>query len=398
MSRIPDLVRAEVEKERERILKDLKQYIAINTVNPPGNEGVLADLIAADMKSAGAQVEYKQFMPGRPNLVCTLDFGRGRCVLLNAHMDTVPIGNADWTYDPFGGEEHDGRIYGRGACDDKGGLAAMAGAMRVLARLPLDLCGEVVYNPIAWEEGGGKGTQHFVQNGMIGKKPAAVVIGEPTSCDIALGHNGSARRLVVVRGKAAHSSDPKRGENAIYRAARFSLEIERLEQQLRHKKHPLIGSPTTSVNIISGGVKHNVVPDRVEMTLDRRLIPGETPELFDKEITTIIERLKLDDPTFDAEVVALDMGKKPAWTNESQEIVKKSISAARKVLLREPGITGLGCGTDMTYFSIDAGIPTIIFGPGDIARAHAVDEYVPVSEVIEATMFYVMLCIEYLTA
>ncbi len=390
-------VRGMVAQRRDRVIGQLKQCIALNTVNPPGNEGPLARFVGEKMSDLGAQVEYQDVVPGRPNALCSFRFSRdGPCLLWNTHMDTVPSGSVPWRFGAWSGHEHEGLVHGRGSCDAKGSLAAMMGALEILMDLDLPLEGELLFTPVAWEEGGGKGTAHFVRTGMAGRHPAFAVVGEPTECNVSNAHRGSNRRLVVVNGVAAHSSDPDRGANSIYQASRLALEIERLHERLRSKRHPLLGSPVVSVNIVNGGVKHNTIPDRTEMTVDRRRIPGEGPTQLDQEIEEIITRLRASDPRFSYEIVNLGMDKEPADTDPADPLVRTALNVAREMTGHKPHLIGIEGGTDMTFLTNEAHIPTIIYGPGDMKIAHAVNETVPVDQVLEATVFYSVLAAELL--
>ena len=392
-NRVADLVN----KRRPEIIEQLKRCIEFNTVNPPGNEGPLARYVGTKMQSIGAEVSYQEVFPGRPNVLCSFKFSEHeRCLLWNTHMDTVPIGTVPWAFEPWSGHEQDGKVYGRGACDAKGSLASMMGALQVLSELGVALEGELLFAPVIWEEGGGKGTQHFVNTGMAGRKPVAAVVGEPTECLISTAHRGSNRRKVVVHGVAAHSSDPDKGVNSIYRAARLLLEIERLHEQLRSKQHELLGSPVVSANVVSGGQKHDTIPDRTEIVIDRRRIPGEPKQQLDNEIRTIVERLRRDDPGYEYEIIDLDMDKEPAETERTAEIVKKAAQVVRTMTGKDAVLTAQKGGTDMTFLVNDAHVPTIIYGPGGLGMPHAVDEYVPVEHILTATVFYSLLAVSVL--
>ncbi|MDP2856794.1 MAG: M20 family metallopeptidase [Bacillota bacterium] len=394
MQELVNRVTSMVSQRRSKILDQLKQCIAFNTVNPPGNEGPLARYVGERMAALGATVDYQDVVPGRPNALCSFRFSAdGPCLLWNTHMDTVPAGNVPWDFDAWSGQEHEGLVYGRGACDAKGSLAGMMGALEILLDLDLPLKGELFFTPVAWEEGGGKGTAHFVRTGMAGRRPTFAVVGEPTECNVSNAHRGSNRRLVAVHGVAAHSSDPDRGVNSIYRASRLALEIERLHERLRSKRHPLLGSPVVSVNIVTGGVKHNTIPDRTEMTIDRRRIPGEGPTQLDGEIEEIVAGLRIADPSFAYQLINLGMDKEPADTDPNDPLVQTALRLSETLNGRKPELIGVEGGTDMTFLTNEAHIPTIIYGPGDMKIAHAVNETVPINQVLEATAFYTVLAV-----
>ncbi|SFD87265.1 acetylornithine deacetylase/succinyl-diaminopimelate desuccinylase [Lentibacillus persicus] len=382
-----------VEEKKDQILSDLITFIQYNTENPPGNEKHLANFIAHKMHRIGAHVEFEEVFKERPNVLCSLKFSdNGPSFLWNSHMDTVPVGNIPWNFDPLEGKKDSNFIYGRGASDAKGSLAAMMAAVEILKELDLPLRGELLFTPVVSEERGGEGTDYFVKKGMAGRAPIAAVVGEPTKCQIALGNRGSNRRKIIVKGVATHSSNPDKGKNAIYRASKLTLAIEELHESLKNKeKNPYLGSPVVSVNMIKGGVEHNVVPDQAEIVVDRRRIPGEGENQLDEEIEQIVERIRQTDPTFEYEIVNLNMDKNPAMTNDSHFIVEKSANTIYELTGRKASLTGIKAGTDMTNLKNDGNVPSIIYGPGDMGVAHTVDEFVPINEVLEAVKFYVLL-------
>lgn len=263
---------------KEILLQDLCDLIAIDTSNPPGRELEAAKFVQARMTSLGALCNLQEISPGRANAVCRLPFSRseeGPCLIFNSHLDVVPPGEAPWTHPSFEPHIAEGRVYGRGASDAKGSVAAMMAAIRIALQRAESLRGELIFTAVAAEETGGLGTQFWVQNRRKDCRPSVAIVGEPTYLIPFIAHKGVSRRKLFVRGRSAHSSDPAQGRNAIYPVARLALFIEELNQRLAQKRDPLLGSPVVSANVIRGGVKDNVIPDYCELHMDRRRIPGE---------------------------------------------------------------------------------------------------------------------------
>jgi acetylornithine deacetylase len=210
--------------------------------------------------------------PGRPNLVCRWGADDGPTLLLTGHSDTVPIGNG-WSRDPFGAAVEDGRLYGRGSCDMKAGLAGMAVAMVAIKRAVANPKGSVVFAACVDEEVNGIGTQAAIRDGL---RADWAVIGEPTELQPIRACRGNCYFEVEIGGRAAHAGSPEKGVNAIYGAMQAIAATRRHGEELAAHRHPLLGIPTVSVGTIAGGSGVSVVPDQCRFWVDRRLLPGET--------------------------------------------------------------------------------------------------------------------------
>lgn len=372
----------------------LAELVRFRTVNPPGDEGPLAAHLAGRLEGVGLAVELHEVLPGRPNVVARL---RGRAarpaLVFNTHMDVVPPGSG-WTRDPFGGEVVDARLYGRGAADAKGSLAAFLLAAEALARSGLPLEGDLVVTAVVDEETGSQGARRLAP----GLPADYAIVGEPTGLDVVIAHRGSLRPVVAVEGRASHSSQPAAGVNAVQMAARAIAALEAYAGTFGGRVHPLVGSPTLAVTMVRGGVKENMIPDRCEFTIDRRLIPGETEAEALAGIERVLEALRRADPTFRAAVARLvPTTGGPAETPADAPIVPALLRAGRAVLGREPALTGLPAACDMVHFRA-TGIPTAVCGPGDLARAHTADEWVEVGEVATAARIYALVALDLLAA
>lgn len=369
----------------------LARSIGISSQNPPGDEQAMADYLAGLLHEADADVTMQEVAPGRPNVLAAFRFGSGAGpeLMLTAHTDTVPV-TSGATRDLLRATEEDGLLYGRGACDDKGPLIAMLAACRLAGRrheAGRHLTGTVWFAGVMGEESGGEGTRHLAQHGPL---PDMAVVGEPTELQPVLGHKGSYRKRFVFHGRAVHSSDPSLGENAAYHAARFVSAIEDLDEALEKVTHPLFGRAVVSANVISGGAKVIVVPDRCEVQVDRRLLPGETDQTAQAEMDGILTDLRTRYPALNVEIEDLGMGKTPAELSPDHELARALASCIESVTGTPSTFGGYRAGTDMTFLAA-VGVPTMIFGPGSISVAHTVDEMIPLDEFDASIEIYARL-------
>lgn len=370
------LAKPDLETVAAEALEHLRAAIAIRSENPPGDEQAMAEYLRDELLRLGATVELQEVLPGRPNVLGRFRFGPGPVLMLTAHIDTVPV-TPGAKRDLFSAALEDGRLYGRGACDDKGPLIAMLAACGVAAtRLAEELGGTLLFAGVMGEESGGEGTAFLAKHGPL---PDWAIVGEPTELKPVLGHKGSYRKRFTFRGKAAHSSDPSKGVNAVYRAARFVLQVEAWNERLQAVRHPLFGSPVASANVVHGGNKVIVIPDECHVEVDRRLLPGESEATVGEEVETILAGLRENDPDLEVEITDLGMGKVPAELPAEHPLARTVKSAVESVTGQATVFEGYRAGTDMTFLTA-AGVPTLIFGPGSLDQAHTVDEYVPVEE------------------
>lgn len=390
MTPIHDDARDIVREAREQLV----HAIAISSQNPPGGEDAVADYLAGLLRAAGGDVTMQEVEPGRPNVLAAFRFGPGPDLMLTAHTDTVPV-TPGAIRDLLRATEEDGLLYGRGACDDKGPLLAMLAACRLVAaraRAGMPLRGTLWFAGVMGEESGGEGSRYLAANGPL---PDAAVVGEPTEMEPVLGHKGSYRKRFVFHGRAVHSSDPSLGENAGYHAARFVSAVEDLNEELATVTHPLFGRAVVSANVIRGGEKVIVVPDRCEVHVDRRLLPGETEAVAAAEMEVILDRLRDRYPALRVDVEDLGMGKTPAELAPDHPLARTLKRCIEEVTGREAAFGGYRAGTDMTFFTA-AGVPTMIFGPGSISVAHTVDEMIPLDEFDAAVLVYARLAERFL--
>ena len=271
----------------QKALDLAREMIKIDTCNPPGNEAPVAHFLAGVLEGSGFKIRLDEFSPQRPNLIATLP-GEGKPLCLSGHMDCVPLGAAPWSMEPFGAKIKDGKLYGRGSADMKGGLGAIAAAALQLAALP-DRKAGLVLAFSGDEETGCNGASKMASQPELLGGAGAILVAEPSDCIPRLGHKGAFWYLARCNGKAAHGSMPKEGVNAIYKAARA---IGRLsEYQFKAEPHPMLGPATLNVGTVTGGTKVNMVPDRAEFGIDVRTIPGQTQEdTFQQPVRSIGRR------------------------------------------------------------------------------------------------------------
>jgi acetylornithine deacetylase len=368
---ISDILR--IMDEINQLLSDL---VAINSINPgldptAAGEDNVAQYIAKWLVRAGMEVQLIESAPRRPNVVARVrGSGGGKTLLINGHMDTVGAGGMLKPHEPV---IKDGRLYGRGAYDMKGGLAACMWAMASVKQL--NLRGDVVFTAVVDEEYASLGTQDLAKR----FKADGAIVAEFTELQLICAHRGFVWLEVETTGRAAHGSRPDLGVDAIAKMGRVLVELEKLDHILRSKPgHPLLGSGSLHASLITGGRELSTYPDRCVLSIERRTIPGEIPEMVESEVRGILEEIQCLDPTFRA-IVRRGLDRAPLETTEGAGIVKAVQAAAGKVLNRPLPIAGVQFWTDAALLS-EAGIPSVLLGPSG-SGAHADEEWVDLSSV-----------------
>lgn len=365
------------------LLHELGACLAVPGVTPPGDAAQVADWVHAWCAEIGLSVRRQAVWPGADNVIASADFGPGPKLVFNTHLDVVDPAGQVWVHDPFAAEIAGGRIYGRGACDAKGSLVAMIAALERVCADGAGLAGSVVLTAVVAEEAGGLGSLHLVRDGFSAD---AAVVGEPTGLRVARAHKGTYMHRVRFAGRAAHSASPHLGHDAIADAAAFVAACEAESARLARSPHPLLGAATMTVTTMSGGTFQNTVAAHAELTVDRRLVPGETHEDADRRFAEIVDDLARRRPAFAATVENL-VATVPSETAGGEPIVQAALAAVGAVRSGSPRAGGFNAGCDMSKL-VGAGIPTVICGPGELAQAHAPDEFVPVQDVIDAVAVY----------
>jgi acetylornithine deacetylase/succinyl-diaminopimelate desuccinylase-like protein len=360
---------------RCRAALDDQQVVPTNTHN---GEQRVADFLATVAASAGLEVEFQKVLPGRSNLIARLlPPGKIRqTILLAPHLDTV--GANDSQFIP---RWKNGRLHGRGACDTKGSVAAMLTALCELANLksrPKET--EIVFAGLVDEENAQAGSRALVGQASslspffqkAGDRQdacptALAIVGEPTRLQVVTAHKGSLWLQIETHGKAAHGATPQLGQNAVHEMARIvdALETD-YAAQLRRRRHPLLGTATVNVGTISGGTQPNIVPDRCAITIDRRTLPGETETSVRREIAALLRAKRLSAKISSTKLAPC----LPLETSPKLPLVRRFL---RSVGQARPAGVDFFC--DAAVLS-RGGIPSVVFGPGDIAQAHTADEWI----------------------
>jgi acetylornithine deacetylase/succinyl-diaminopimelate desuccinylase family protein len=352
------------------------------------------ELLSAFARETGAALELQEVLPGQKNCILTYDFGAGKTLAFNTHMDVNNPSGQRWAFDPFAAFEKEGKLYGLGACDAKGSLAAFLTAIEALLgeKKP---SGKLILTAVMGEEAGGLGSLHLAEKGF---KADGAVVGEPTSLKVCTAHKGTYMRRLYFRGKAYHSASSRKGINAITHAARFCCLYDELSGRLEKTPHPVLGPADASVTLISGGTRQNTIPEICQVLIDRRLLPGETREMADLELREITEELKRQVPDLNMEKIETIVSTVPSETKPDAEIVKIALDCLSRLSGEKETPQGFNAGCDMSKLNLLCGIPTIIFGPGDLANAHAPDEFVRISDLEAAAAFYEKLARRFFAA
>jgi succinyl-diaminopimelate desuccinylase len=373
--------------DEEYIVSIALSLVRINSENPPGREVEAASFLAERLSELGLKAGVDAF-DGRANCIAaSRDFERAGLLLLT-HLDTVPAGERRaWSIPPFRGIIRGGRLYGRGAADAKGCIASMLGALKALADGGVELGGEgLIFAAVADEEVESQGVRRLIGKGF---RADYAVVGEPTGLRICVAHRGRLVAAVKFAGRYAHSSRPELGINALYAASEFVLRIEECSKNIAERAHTLLGPPTASATIFRAGEKDNVVPGWAEVIMDYRALPGERLEAILDELRHVAEEVDRRRRT-KHEIMVLRWVP-PAEVDLGFRIVEVAAEAARSVLGREPEITGFQATCDMSYLVNEAGVPSIILGPGSLEQAHTVDEWVSVAELVAAAKIYALI-------
>lgn len=321
---------------------------------------------------------------GRENIVATWGEGE-RSLIFNSHMDTVSAGEPDqWSHSPFGGEIYDGKIYGRGSADAKGSLAAMISVLEDIVQSGNPLNGKLILMAVGYEEESGIGTESEVFDGILAD---AAIIGEPTDLQVHVAHKGVLRLNVTTHGKAAHSSEPWEGTNAISKMGHVISRLDRLAESISERKDTLLGPATLALTQIQGGIGRNIIPPSSLLVLDRRLLPDETPESAQKEIEAVLDQLREEDPDFQHTVELLSRAESAATPVEEQ-IVQVALNSRSEVFSEDSEAAGFGACCDMRFLRNQGQVPSIVLGPGSLSVAHKIDEFIPVDEYLKAVSLY----------
>ncbi|MFO0824731.1 MAG: M20 family metallopeptidase [Gemmataceae bacterium] len=374
----------------------LAELVRRPSINPMGRtdipkeltyESRVVDFLEQQFRDLGCEFRRQTVLPGRDNIVATYTPPTPApfSVLFECHTDTVPID--EMIVEPFGAKIESGRMYGRGTCDVKGGGAAMLTAFARLVKEKPAGSAKLTMAFAVDEENGGLGISELMKTGF---KADYAIVAEPTLLNIVNAHKGTARVHLDTSGRACHSSRPEQGVNAIYRMAKLLRGIETYAEKLRSMPaDPVLGLRTVSVGRIGGGVSPNTVPDFCRIDIDRRLLPGETYQSATAELEAFLRALPEID--FPFTLSPSSPGCAPLSPEPSMELVKR-FGAVINSFVGKHSVHSVPFGTDASRVAI-AGVPAIVFGPGDIAQAHTKDEWIDLAQLEPAAeILYRFVC------
>jgi succinyl-diaminopimelate desuccinylase len=363
----------------------LESLVRTESVNPGTPETAMAKVVSTWLEQTYAEVDVVEFAPGRASVAAVLrGRGDGPTLVLNGHMDTVPVDDESlWTTDPFAAEVRDGYVYGRGACDMKGGLAVQIGVARYLGAVPRDrLRGSLVMHFAAGEERGEPGTRSLLDAGFTGDYGITT---EPTRLRVATATRGVASYRLRIHGRSIHASKAELGRNPLWPLRQILDAIEEYDREVRGLEHDLLPGGSCTPTMVHAGVKENAVADTCELFLDRRLLPGETAESEQSKIAARLDDVRRRYPDFSIDLDTV-FAMEPAEIHGESPFVARVLEAAHAVTGERTELWGAPFGSDVSHLVNYGGIEAITFGPGDVAECHCPDERISVRELEDAAV------------
>jgi len=378
-------IRQEVANNREHIIALAQNLIRVPSFSGD-SEGLseIAEITSAEMKHMGFSVELVEAQKGLTNVIGKLqDSQDAPCILFNGHVDVVPVTDEEnWVLAPFSATVRDSRIYGRGACDMKGGLTAMLAAPRIVRSLFHNMKFNIILAATVDEEiGGFTGLKYVVEQGL---KADMAIVCEPTDLSIVNICKGLLWLKLTTRGKSAHGGMPENGINAIYKMAKILTLLE--HHDFKQAPHPVLGRPTINVGSIKGGQKPNIVPDSCQADIDIRYLPTQDHLTIITELKNLIADLGESDPQIEAELEMIRY-RSSLEIKKDSTIIQTILAGANDIIGREPGFMGMISPADSEYL-VRAGIPAVMYGPGHDSLCHTTNEWIAIDDILEATCIY----------
>lgn len=368
--------------------------VQASSENPPGKEKSTAALIADWCSSRGAEVTVTEPLPERPNVVARFPgAGSATGMAFSGHMDVVPVGSAErslWRHDPYDGKVHEGELWGRGSVDMKGGLASAMMAIEALLISETPLPGDLWLLASMDEELEMTGIKAMLESGALDDVGAAIVC-EPTSLHINCVSKGRTWATLGVLGEAAHASFKDAGVNAITHALRLATKLG--ETTPEHRRHESAGDSWWTITEIDGGLGSAIVPDRCDLTLDVRLVPAQTCEAVWDEVRQVIHEVAAETPNFRCELDVVEQ--REPWEVSHRSHIATAMFTGLKAATGCEAEFDAFPGTTDASFMVQSGIPCVICGPGDLARAHRENERIPLNELSDATRSYAIAAVEF---
>lgn len=379
--------------DEQEIIAFLQTLVRTNSENPPGNEMEVGHIIANELETIGCHVELQMVEKGRFNVIGIIEGESKEKLLFNGHMDTVKAGDVDaWDDDPFGGEIHNGKLFGRGSTDMKAGLTSMIFALKAVLHSGVSLKKGIMFTAVIDEEVFFKGTKALIDSHKL-RDCEWGFVSEPSSLNIATRQKGGIEFLARTYGKSAHAGVAFSGDNAIYKMNKVVDALERYNETLKARMNlPFLKHPTVNVGRIQGGTGVTFVPDFCEIEFDRQVLPGENIETVTREVTEVIELLEKQ------QGINVELNKIQQFNtwevSVRSQVVTMLASAYKKLFHREPIYSGFNGYSEVELLA-NNGIPSVIFGPGDITLAHVPNENVQIQEVIDAAKVYALVAYNY---
>lgn len=392
--------------DNDELISLTRELVRIPSVYDPEDEDANEEKVAMFLKGRliemGFEVHSDEAVPHRPNIIAILKGDRpGKTILLEGHTDVVTPGDPkEWTYDPFGAEIVDGRIYGRGACDTKNNLAAAIMAAKAIKDSGIDFPGKIILCIPVDEEGMMVGIKHFIKQGWADDVDAAIIC-EPEDNNLCIQIKGAIRVEIKIKGKMAHGAMPRSGINPNLGMAKLIIKLHELEQSeiKRLGYNEYLGYPSITPTVVmspaNGKGQLNVVPGDSLVALDIRTVPEQEEEVLIGQIKNILRELKDADENFNANMNVIEL--RPCTrTDRDEAIVKAMDRAYRELTGKEPIYNGVPGATDGTFLWAWKNIPVIVTGSGKRDVPHQRDEYVEIEQLIETTRLYTKTIINYL--
>jgi succinyl-diaminopimelate desuccinylase len=385
-----ELLASEPSLALEALTQVLRGLVQTKSINPDIGEAAMTAQVMSTLRDVECESAVIESLPNRHSIAALIRCRNGGPrLVLNGHMDTVGIDERSaWSHDPFAGEVDDGFLYGRGACDMKAGLTAMLAVGRFVASRRQKLSGELVLHFAIGEERGEPGTRSLLEAGYGGDFG---IVTEPSNLNVAVAQRGLAFFDITIAGRSAHASRPDIGSNPILLVPQVLELLANYEQEARHRTHKVLPSGTCTPTMIHAGVQPNSLSDHCQITVDRRLLPGETPE---GELRSLQERLRA---LPGVEISLRSHNFRPAEVADDCFVASELVRATELVTGRPAQIQGAPYATDCSVLVHDGRMEAVVFGPGDPTECHCPDERVSLSELRDASLVLARLTLKVLS-